>query len=138
MVDSNHNMKQSIQQHSLGRIFYILSKVVLLKSYLVQLLKLVFTLMMRHAGRRAFAIFAKGPEFSRNHSPFQCFCSAAVLRKLRVMTRDEQTAISSAELQELVLPGMANHHGTLFAGLGLQLMAKAAFMAARKLARRAP
>lgn len=52
------------------------------------------------------------------------------------MTRDEQTAISSAELQELVLPGMANHHGTLFAGLGLQLMAKAAFMAARKLARR--
>jgi thioesterase superfamily protein len=92
--------------------------------------------MMRHAERRAFAIFAKGPEFSRNHSPFQCFCSAAVLRKLRVMTRDEQTAISSAELQELVLPGMANHHGTLFAGLGLQLMAKAAFMAARKLARR--
>ena len=51
------------------------------------------------------------------------------------MTRDEQTAISSAELQELVLPGMANHHGTLFAGLGLQLMAKAAFMASLKLAR---
>ena len=45
------------------------------------------------------------------------------------MTRDEQTAISSAELQELVLSGMANHQGTLFAGLGLQLMAKAAFMA---------
>ena len=42
---------------------------------------------------------------------------------------------STAELHELVLPAMANHHGTLFAGLGLQLMAKAAFTAARRLAR---
>lgn len=31
---------------------------------------------------------------------------------------------------------MANHHGTLFAGQGLQLMAKAAFLAARSLAQR--
>ena len=38
------------------------------------------------------------------------------------------------ELHELVLPTMANHHGTLFAGQGLQLMAKAAFLAARDLA----
>jgi acyl-CoA hydrolase len=40
------------------------------------------------------------------------------------------------ELRELVLPAQANHHGTLFAGQGLQLMAKAAFLAARGLARR--
>ena len=40
----------------------------------------------------------------------------------------------TAELQELVLPAMANHHGTLFAGEGLRLMAKAAFLAARGLA----
>lgn len=37
-------------------------------------------------------------------------------------------------MQELVLPALANHHGTLFAGQGLQLMAKAAFLAARSLA----
>ena len=30
---------------------------------------------------------------------------------------------------------LANHHGTLFAGQGLQLMAKVAFMAARSLAK---
>ena len=35
------------------------------------------------------------------------------------------------EIRELVLPVLANHHGTLFAGQGLQLMAKVAFMAAR-------
>ncbi|MDO5691653.1 MAG: hotdog domain-containing protein [Pseudomonadota bacterium] len=40
------------------------------------------------------------------------------------------------QLHELVLPVMANHHGTLFAGQGLQLMAKAAFLSARGLARR--
>ena len=39
-------------------------------------------------------------------------------------------------MQELVLPALANHHGTLFAGQGLQLMAKAAFLAARSLAQR--
>jgi acyl-CoA thioesterase YciA len=38
------------------------------------------------------------------------------------------------EIRELVLPMLANHHGTLFAGQGLQLMAKVAFMAARSLA----
>ncbi len=54
------------------------------------------------------------------------------MRKLRIMT----TPNGSIELHELVLPVMANHHGTLFAGQGLQLMAKAAFLAARGLARR--
>ena len=39
-------------------------------------------------------------------------------------------------MRELVLPAHANHHGTLFAGQGLQLMAKAAFLAARGLAQR--
>lgn len=46
------------------------------------------------------------------------------------------TPDSAIELRELVLPVMGNHHGTLFAGQGLQLMAKAAFLAARGLARR--
>ncbi|WP_024539091.1 acyl-CoA thioesterase [Comamonas badia] len=40
------------------------------------------------------------------------------------------------ELHELVLPAHANHRGTLFAGEGLRLMAKAAFLAARGLAQR--
>ncbi|MDA7417311.1 acyl-CoA thioesterase [Xenophilus arseniciresistens] len=44
-----------------------------------------------------------------------------------------QTVVS---LEELVLPALANHHGTLFAGQGLQLMAKAAYLAARAHARR--
>ncbi len=35
-----------------------------------------------------------------------------------------------------MLPARANHHGTLFAGQGLQLMAQAAFLAARGLAQR--
>lgn len=35
-----------------------------------------------------------------------------------------------------MLPAHANHHGTLFAGQGLQLMAKTAFLAARDLAHR--
>ncbi len=42
----------------------------------------------------------------------------------------------TAELRELILPVNANHHGTLFAGQGLQLLAKAAFLAARGLAQR--
>ena len=46
------------------------------------------------------------------------------------------TPPGTAELRELVLPVHANHHGTLFAGQGLQLMAKAAFLAARGLAQR--
>ncbi|PAT39959.1 acyl-CoA thioesterase [Vandammella animalimorsus] len=46
------------------------------------------------------------------------------------------TPRGTSELHELVLPAMANHHGTLFAGQGLQLMAKAAFLAARSLAQR--
>lgn len=46
------------------------------------------------------------------------------------------TPLGTAELRELVLPAHANHHGTLFAGQGLQMMAKAAFLAARSLAQR--
>lgn len=42
----------------------------------------------------------------------------------------------TVELHELVLPPLTNHHGTLFAGQGLQLLAKAAFLAARGLAQR--
>ena len=52
------------------------------------------------------------------------------MRKLRSMTRPR----GCIELHELVLPALANHHGTLFAGEGLRLMAKAAFLAARGLA----
>lgn len=43
---------------------------------------------------------------------------------------------AAVEIRELVLPMLANHHGTLFAGQGLQLMAKVAFMAARSRAGR--
>jgi len=46
------------------------------------------------------------------------------------------SAVQAVEIRELVLPMLANHHGTLFAGQGLLLMAKVAFMAARSLARR--
>lgn len=42
----------------------------------------------------------------------------------------------TVELRELVLPLLANHHGTLFAGQAMQLLAKAAFLAARSLAQR--
>lgn len=45
-------------------------------------------------------------------------------------------ADAAAECHELVLPTHANHRGTLFAGQGLQWMAKAAFLAARARARR--
>ncbi len=46
------------------------------------------------------------------------------------------TPSGTIELHELVLPAHTNHHGTLFAGQGLQMLAKAAFLAARGLARR--
>lgn len=46
------------------------------------------------------------------------------------------TPTGTVELGELVLPVNANHHGSLFAGQGLQWMAKAAFLAARGLAQR--
>ena len=46
------------------------------------------------------------------------------------------TRPGTVEIRELVLPAHANHHGTLFAGQGLQLMAKTAFLAARGLAHR--
>jgi acyl-CoA hydrolase len=46
------------------------------------------------------------------------------------------TSLGTIELRELVLPVHANHRGTLFAGHGLQFMAKAAFLAARGLAQR--
>jgi len=46
------------------------------------------------------------------------------------------TPVGTTELRELVLPVHANHRGTLFAGQGLQLMSKAAFLAARDLSQR--
>ena len=46
------------------------------------------------------------------------------------------TPAGTTALHDLVLPAHANHRGTLFAGQGLQLMAKAAFLAARGLAQR--
>ncbi len=46
------------------------------------------------------------------------------------------TPPGTAELRELVLPAHANHRGTLFAGQGLQMMAKAAYLAGRGLAQR--
>jgi acyl-CoA thioesterase YciA len=46
------------------------------------------------------------------------------------------TPLGTTELRELVLPVHANHRGTLFAGQGLQLMTKVAFLAARGLAQR--
>lgn len=46
------------------------------------------------------------------------------------------TPFGTIELHELVLPMHSNHHGQLFAGQGLQWLAKAAFLAARGLAQR--
>ena len=54
------------------------------------------------------------------------------MRKLRSMT----TPSSTVELTEIVFPAQANHYGTLFGGNALQLMAKAAFLAARGAAQR--
>ena len=68
----------------------------------------------------------------RKNSPFQFFLCTAILRKLRSMN----TLSGTAELHELVLPAQANHRATLFAGHGLQLLAKAAFLAGRNLAQR--
>ena len=46
------------------------------------------------------------------------------------------TPNSTVELTEIVFPAIANHYGTLFGGNALQLMAKAAFLAARGAAQR--
>ena len=54
------------------------------------------------------------------------------MRKLRSMTTPQGTV----ELTEIVFPAEANHYGTLFGGNALQLMAKAAFLAARGAAAR--
>ena len=54
------------------------------------------------------------------------------MRKLRSMTTPQGTV----ELTEIVFPTIANHYGTLFGGNALQLMAKAAFLAARGAAQR--
>ena len=54
------------------------------------------------------------------------------MRKLRSMT----TPTGTIELTEIVFPAEANHYGTLFGGNALQLMAKAAFLAARGVAAR--
>lgn len=50
------------------------------------------------------------------------------------MAATKSVSYGAIELRELVLPVLANHHGTLFAGQGLQMMAKAAFLVARELA----
>ena len=54
------------------------------------------------------------------------------MRKLRSITTPQGTV----ELTEIVFPAEANHYGTLFGGNALQLMAKAAFLAARVAAAR--
>ena len=46
------------------------------------------------------------------------------------------TPTGTVELTEIVFPAEANHYGTLFGGNALQLMAKAAFLAARGAAQR--
>lgn len=46
------------------------------------------------------------------------------------------TSPGTTQLHELVMPAHTNHHDTLFAGQGLQWMAKAAFLAARSFAQR--
>ena len=46
------------------------------------------------------------------------------------------TPTGTVELTEIVFPTLANHYGTLFGGNALQLMAKAAFLAARGAAAR--
>lgn len=46
------------------------------------------------------------------------------------------TPHGTVELTEIVFPAQANHYGTLFGGNALQLMAKAAFLAARGAAQR--
>lgn len=46
------------------------------------------------------------------------------------------TPLGTIELTEIVFPALANHYGTLFGGHALQLMAKAAFLAAGGAAQR--
>lgn len=46
------------------------------------------------------------------------------------------TPSGTAQLTEIIFPEQANHYGTLFGGHALQLMAKAAFLAARSAAQR--
>ncbi|OPC85342.1 hypothetical protein B4N89_27185 [Embleya scabrispora] len=54
------------------------------------------------------------------------------------MTGTEERAHTheaAAQIADFVLPPMLNHHGTLFAGIGLQLLVKAAVVAASRRAR---
>lgn len=46
------------------------------------------------------------------------------------------TPTGTVEQTDIVFPAQANHHGTLFGGNALQLMAKAAFLSARGAAQR--
>jgi acyl-CoA hydrolase len=78
-----------------------------------------------------FARFANLPYVIRNHSPFQSFIMRRILRKLRSMT----TRNGIVQTTEVVFPEHANHYGTLFGGHALNLMAKAAFLSARGVAR---
>jgi len=79
-----------------------------------------------------FAEFAIRVVLFRKISPFQPCSWGSILRKLRSMTTPQGTV----ELTEIVFPAEANHYGTLFGGNALQLMAKAAFLAARGAAAR--
>ncbi len=46
------------------------------------------------------------------------------------------TPHSTLQFTDIIFPDKTNHHGTLFAGNGLQYLAKAAFLAARNAAQR--
>jgi len=46
------------------------------------------------------------------------------------------TPLGTIQLTEIVFPELANHYGTLFGGNALQLLSKAAFLAARGAAQR--
>lgn len=46
------------------------------------------------------------------------------------------TPAGTVELRELVLPALANHRSTLYAGEALRLLAKVVFLSARSLAQR--
>jgi|SRR5690554_2196964 len=88
-----------------------------------------------------FAKFASLQEKLLKALLFQALLWAVFLRRLQTITSVKQPLgafmskiYNSKELHELVLPMMANHHGTLFAGFGLQLMCKAAFLVSREFA----
>lgn len=52
------------------------------------------------------------------------------------MTAQMMTRAAETRFAEMIFPEQANHYGTLFGGTALNLMGKAAFIAATRLARR--